>query len=248
MKNRRPKARERATCVRNRDLTIVLFDIDGTLIRTGRAGSRAMSRAFNDLFGIPDAFDGIDMAGRTDRWILDAAAVRAGVDLSGDNSQRFGDRYLARLVEILPEPAPDKRVLPGVPQLLETIARCDDIVPGLLTGNSEGGARIKLEHFDLWRFFQFGAFGDDVADRNHLFDVAVGRAEASGVLRTRPADVVVVGDTVLDVACAKAAGARSVAVATGPSDIATLRHSGADLVMSDLSDTDGFLRFIFVQT
>jgi phosphoglycolate phosphatase-like HAD superfamily hydrolase len=207
-----------------------------------------MSRAFNDLFGIPDAFDGIEMAGRTDRWILDAAAVRAGVDLSGDNSQRFGDRYLARLVEILPEPAPDKRVLPGVQQLLETLAQRDDIVPGLLTGNSEGGARIKLQHFDLWKFFQFGAFGDDVADRNHLFDVAVGRAEASGVSRTRAADVVVVGDTVLDVACAQAAGARSVAVATGPSDVATLRQSGADLVMRDLSDTDGFLRFIFVQT
>jgi len=247
-RNHRRKARERATCVRNRDLTIVLFDIDGTLIRTGRAGSRAMNRAFDDLFGIPDAFDGIEMAGRTDRWILDAAAARAGVDLNGDNFQRFGDRYFSRLVETLREPAPNKGVLPGVLPLLETIERRDDVVSGLLTGNSESGARIKLEHFDLWRFFRFGGFGDDVADRNHLFDVAVGRAAACGVTCAAAADVIVVGDTVLAVACARAAGARSVAVATGPADVATLRQSGADHVMDDLTDTDAFLRLIFVQT
>jgi phosphoglycolate phosphatase-like HAD superfamily hydrolase len=207
-----------------------------------------MNRAFDDLFGIPDAFDGIQMAGRTDRWILDDAAARAGVDLNGDIFERFRDRYFARLHEALPEPGPDTRVLPGVQNLLEAIDGRDDIFPGLLTGNCEEGARIKLEHFGLWKFFRCGAYGDAVTDRNHLFDVAIERAEACGAPRVRAADVIVVGDTVLDIACAQAAGARSVAVATGPVDAATLESGGADLVLPDLSDTDAFLRFIFVQT
>jgi phosphoglycolate phosphatase-like HAD superfamily hydrolase len=207
-----------------------------------------MNRAFDDLFGIPDAFDGIQMAGRTDRWILDAAAARAGVDVSGDTFGRFQDRYFARLIEALREPGPDVRVLPGVQTLLETIHARGDVFPGLLTGNCEEGARIKLEHFGLWKFFRCGAYGDDVTDRNDLFAAAVRRAEACGAPRVRHADVIVVGDTVLDVACAQAAGARSVAVATGPYDAATLRHGGAHLVMDDLSDTAAFLRFLFVQT
>jgi phosphoglycolate phosphatase-like HAD superfamily hydrolase len=217
-----------------------------------------MNRAFDDLFGIAGAFDSVQMAGRTDKWILDDAAARAAITLTADDVDRFRDRYRIRLVEALPEPGlppsthargalsiveGPRGVLPGVWNLLETIDRCADIFPGLLTGNSEEGARIKLEHFDLWRFFRCGAFGDDVADRNQLFDVALQRAEACGVREVRPADVVVVGDTVFDVACAQAAGARSVAVATGPSDVETLRQSGADLVMHDLSDTSAFLRF-----
>lgn len=227
---------------------IVLLDIDGTLIRTGRAGSRAMSRAFEDVFGVAGAFDGVEMAGRTDKWILDDAASRAGVDLSGDNFRRFQDRYSARLMDTLREPTPGKGVLPGVRRLLETLDARDDVFTALLTGNCEEGARIKLQHFDIWKFFRCGAYGDEVTDRNHLFEIAVRRAEACGAPRVQPSDVVVVGDTVLDVACAKAAGARSVAVATGPCDVDTLRKSGADVVVRDLSDTEGFFRLLSVQT
>lgn len=228
-------------------MTIVLLDIDGTLIRTGRAGSRAMNRAFEDVFGIAGAFDGVEMAGRTDKWILGDAAARAGVDLSDDNFHRFRDRYCLRLTDALREPAPGKGVLPGVRRLLETLDTRDDVFPALLTGNCEEGARIKLQHFDIWKFFRCGAYGDDVTDRNHLFEIAIQRAEASGAPRVQPSDVVVVGDTVLDVACAKAAGARSVAVATGPCDVETLRKSGADVVVRDLSDTEAFFRMLGVQ-
>ena len=161
---------------------IVLLDIDGTLIRTGRAGSRAMNRAFEDVFGIAGAFDGVEMAGRTDRWILDDAASRAGVDLSGDNFQRFRDRYFSRLTDTLREPAPGKGVLPGVRRLLETLDTRDDVFAALLTGNCEEGARIKLQHFDIWKFFRCGAYGDEVTDRNHLFEIAM-RARG-GVRRT----------------------------------------------------------------
>jgi phosphoglycolate phosphatase-like HAD superfamily hydrolase len=228
-------------------MTIVLLDIDGTLIRTGRAGSRAMNRAFEDLFGIAGAFDSVVMAGRTDRWILNDAAARAGVDLGGDNFYRFRERYFVRLTDALREPAPGKGVLPGVRRLLESLDTRDDVFCALLTGNCEDGARIKLQHFDIWKFFRCGAYGDDVTDRNHLFDIAMDRAHACGVPRVEPSEVVVVGDTVLDVACAKAAGARSVAVATGPSDIDTLRKSGADVVVRDLNDTEAFFRMLGVQ-
>jgi phosphoglycolate phosphatase-like HAD superfamily hydrolase len=222
-----------------------------------------MNRAFDDLFGIAGAFDSVPMAGRTDKWILDDAAGRAGITLTADDVDRFRDRYRSRLLEALPEPGlppsthargalsvveGPKGVLPGVRGLLEIIDERAEIFSGLLTGNSEEGARIKLEHFDLWKFFRCGAFGDDVADRNYLFEVAVRRAQACGARDVRRAEVVVVGDTVLDVACARAAGARSVAVATGPSDVETLRASGADLVLADLSDTSAFLRFVSVQT
>src|SRR5688500_20156690 len=103
-------------------MTIVRLDIDGTLIRTGRAGSRAMNRAFEDVFGIAGAFDGVEMAGRTDKWIVDDAASRAGVDLSGGNFQRVRDRYFSPLVARLRERAPGKPLLPGVRRLIDPLA------------------------------------------------------------------------------------------------------------------------------
>lgn len=229
-------------------MTIVLLDIDGTLIRTGRAGSRAMNRAFEDLFGVAGAFDGVEMAGRTDKWIVDDAAARAGIDMTGGNFQRFRDRYFSRLTETLREPSPGKGVLPGVRRLLDTIDTRDDIFPALLTGNCEEGARIKLQHFDIWKHFRCGAYGDEISDRNALFGVALERAQACGAPYVHASDVIVIGDTVHDVTCAKAAGARSVAVATGPCDVDTLRKSGADVVVRDLTDTDAFFRMLSVQT
>ena len=222
-----------------------------------------MNRAFEDLFGISGAFASTQMAGRTDRWILDDAASRAGVGLTESNRRRFRDRYTEHLLEELPSTSlrtgpstdtPDamssaKRVLPGVQPLLEVLASppfSDQVFLALLTGNCEEGARIKLEHFDLWKFFRCGAFGDDVHDRAELFQQAIIRAEACGASSVHPRDVLVVGDTVLDVACAVAAGARSVAVATGPSGVDVLRASGADEVVEDLSDTERFLRLLSV--
>jgi phosphoglycolate phosphatase-like HAD superfamily hydrolase len=228
-------------------VTIVLFDIDGTLIRTGGAGSRAMNRAFEDLFELPGAFDGIPMAGRTDKRIVEDAAARAGVTLGTEGFQRFRNRYFERLLEALPERGHRNRVLPGVLSLLEALAARPmgkDVFVALLTGNCEQGARIKLEHFDLWRFFPCGAYGDDVCDRDALFAVAIERARVCGAPDVLPQDVLVVGDTELDVACAAAAGARSLAVATGSSNADALRQSGADVVFEDLSDTAAFLTLL----
>src|SRR5688572_10265820 len=207
-----------------------------------------MNRAFEDVFGIAGAFDGVEMAGRTDKWILNDAATRAGVDVSGGNFQRFQERYCARLTDSLREPTPGKGVRPGVRRLLETLDARDDVFTALLTGNCEQGARIKLQHFDIWKFFRCGAYGDDLAYRKTPLEVASQRAKACGTPRVPPQRVVVAGDTDLDVACAKSAGARSVAVATGPCDVDTLRKSGADVVVRDLNDTEGFFRMLGVQT
>lgn len=204
-----------------------------------------MNRAFDDLFGVAAAFDGIQMGGRTDLWIFAAAASRAGVELTPEVFVRFRDRYLSRLPEALDEPATGKCVLPGVSDLLSVIETRTDILPALLTGNCELGARIKLEHFGLWKFFRCGAYGDTVTCRNDLFSVAVERAQACGYTHVDPADAIVVGDTVLDVACAQASGARSLAVATGSVDIAELRASGADAVRQNLSNTEEILELLY---
>ena len=112
----------------------------------------------------------------------------------------------------------------------------------LLTGNYEAAALLKLEYFDLWRYFPCGAFGDDAPDRNGLLPKALARVTACGGPAIAPEHTVVIGDTPLDVACAAAGGARSIAVATGSHGVDALRASGADFVFEDLSDTEAVMR------
>ena len=113
---------------------------------------------------------------------------------------------------------------------------------GLLTGNFVEGARIKLEYFDLWKYFRCGAFGDDASDRNHLVPVAIERARECGFIDAAPTDVVVIGDTPHDIACARAVGAMPIAVATGSYSVDQLKAAGADVVFKDLSDTAAVMR------
>ena len=115
------------------------------------------------------------------------------------------------------------------------LVRRDDVYLALLTGNYEDAARIKLEYFDLWRYFRCGAFGDDAPDRNGLLPKAMAAIRECGGPEVAPLEIVVVGDTPLDVACAAASGARSLAVATGGYDVDALRAAGADVVLQDLT-------------
>jgi phosphoglycolate phosphatase len=137
-----------------------------------------------------------------------------------------------------------KAPMPGIRELLPVLQTRDDVALGLLTGNFAAGARIKLEHFDLWKYFACGAFGDDASDRNALVPVAIERARACGLADVQREEVLVVGDTPFDVACALAAGAVPVGVATGGFTIDQLRESGAEIVFRDLSDTEAFLRLL----
>jgi phosphoglycolate phosphatase-like HAD superfamily hydrolase len=207
-----------------------------------------MTRAFAEIFSIADAFRGIPMAGRTDAWILADAAAAHGIPRDSPGLALFPEVYIRHLgIEILNK-GPRYGVMPGIPALLDALdafADRDDAYLALLTGNYEAGARLKLEHFDLWRYFPCGAFGDGAADRNGLVPKALARVAACGGPVFAASDAIVIGDTPLDVACAKAGGARSIAVATGNHTVDELRGAGADVVFEDLSDTQAVLTDIW---
>lgn len=221
---------------------LILFDIDGTLVLTGRAGLRAMNRACADIVGHDNAMAGTEFAGRTDWSILADIMRKHGKSLDPPLLDRLNRRYVAHLAEEIQLPGTGvKDVMPGIRPLLDALQRRDDVALGLLTGNFIDGARIKLGYFDLWRYFPCGAFGGDSANRNDLVPVAMRRAREAGIAEVEPHRVIVVGDTPNDVECARVAGALPVAVATGSYTVEQLRQTGADVVFQDLSDTQAFL-------
>jgi phosphoglycolate phosphatase len=201
-----------------------------------------MTQAFQELFAVDDAFRGIPMPGRTDARILSDAATAHGIPCHSPDLARFPDVYVQHLSIELEKPGPRKGVMPGVRELLDRLSVRTDVYLSLLTGNYERAARLKLEYFDLWRYFAGGAFGDTAPDRNALVSQAVARAAAcGGPSSVRLSDALIVGDTPLDVACATAAGTHCIAVATGTHSVADLRAAGADVVFEDLSDTERVL-------
>jgi phosphoglycolate phosphatase-like HAD superfamily hydrolase len=216
-----------------------------------------MNRACEELVGHPHALEGIPVAGRTDRIILADVVARAGHSLDDGLLDRLRERYIANLSEEIVKPGRSqtfeslgargglKAVMPGIRELLDILERRDDVFLALLTGNFQAGARIKLEHFDLWRYFRCGAFGDDAADRNALVPFAVARARECGLKdAVAPEHILVVGDTPLDIACARAVGATPVGVATGGFTVDQLRESGADIVFETLAEPDRFLALV----
>jgi phosphoglycolate phosphatase len=221
---------------------LILFDIDGTLVLTGGAGARSMGFAFRDVFGLELDGAAVAMAGRTDAWIVSQMARHHGIKVDDAMLARFHSAYVGHLEREIHEPGPRKGILPGVRDVLEALAPRQDVQLALLTGNFEDGARIKLQYFDLWRYFGSGAFGDSSHDRNSLLAIAMASAEGARGTRVRADEVVIVGDTPLDVGVALAGGTRSLGVATGSYDTAALEASGADAVLKDLSDVDAVLR------
>jgi phosphoglycolate phosphatase-like HAD superfamily hydrolase len=215
---------------------ILLFDIDMTMLRTAGAGRAAMEVAFLEEFGIAGATEGVLFDGRTDRGIFIECLERYGLagDASGENLRRFCARYLEHLPRTLA--AKDAVVLPGVVELLDALTGTEAIV-GLATGNLRRGAAHKLGHFGLWERFAGGGFGDDHIIRGELVRSGIAELEAIFALEPGEADVIVLGDTPLDVAAAHHAGARALGVATGRFSPEQLRTSGADFAVADLSDT-----------
>ena len=224
---------------------LVLFDIDGTLVLTGGAGLRAMNRACEETVGHAEGLAGIPLAGRTDRTILSDVVRRVGRELDGNLLAQLRERYLSHLAEEIEHRGQGvKGVMPGVRDLLDMLSERDDVFVGLLTGNFEAGAKIKLEHFDLWRYFRCGAFADDSADRNALVPFALDRARGCGLPDLGAEHILVVGDTPHDVACARAVGAVAVGVATGGFTVHQLKETGADVVFEDLSNQGEFLKLL----
>jgi phosphoglycolate phosphatase-like HAD superfamily hydrolase len=214
---------------------LLLWDIDGTLISTGAAGHRAIGRATAARFKGGD-LEGVEIAGRTDLGIGRQILSKYHAPVNDVSVHSFLDLYVEFLQEELPRGK--GRVLPGILELLEDAATKSDITIGLLTGNLERGAKLKLEHYDLWRFFAFGAFADDHHDRNQLGAFALSRAHETTGIDFAPAQVDVIGDTGHDIACGKAFGARTIAVATGSWSREQLAEHNPDFLFDDLANVD----------
>src|SRR5262245_64453975 len=216
------------------------FDIDGTLLLTKGAGRDALSLAFRDRFGIEDDLSWVPFGGRTDALILSDVLDRYGFELRDGDREQFWDSVSAHMRTLMDPPRGG--LMPGIPALLDAIGAEPGHVRALLTGNVAGMARIKLESFGVLDRFEWGTFGDEAPDRNALARLAVQRAgERHGV---PPERCVVVGDTEHDIACARAAGARSVAVATGGQTREALAAHAPDLLLDDLRDADRILGWI----
>lgn len=221
---------------------LLLWDIDGTLIDSAGAGRRALEKALRAVFAVDRSLADIDFAGRTDVWIMRDIFTKAGLPATPENLDRYFAGYAAALPGELA--TPHARVLPGVREILQAAAAHGAVAQGLLTGNMQLSAQIKLAHHGLWDHFEFGAFGDDSELRNELGPHALRRAIARhGV--DFPADQVwIIGDTPHDIACGKAIGARTLAVGTGGVSIDRLQAHAPTAVVPDLSDTRALLRLL----
>jgi phosphoglycolate phosphatase len=216
---------------------LVLFDIDGTLIRTGGAGVRAFARIFDKHFNARDGFEKLKFAGRTDYGIVREFFDAHQIPATSENFQMFFNEYAVLLEEMLR--GIDVTVCPGV---REFIARARAVSPapvvGLLTGNIKRGAEIKLRSVGLWDEFQTGGFADDHEDRNCIAEAARRRGEEFIGGKLRDSEVLVIGDTPLDIRCGRSIGARVLAVGTGGATMEELEQHAPDYLVTTLEDFD----------
>jgi len=219
--------------------TLVLWDIDGTLILSGGAGERALVVALRPEFGLDGDLEGIEIAGRTDRWIVRHILAKYGLPVTAENISRFLAGYLRALPDELNNP--HSHVLPGVRDLVAALAARGDVAQGLLTGNLRAGAELKLRYHDLWTPFAFGAFADDSELRNALGPHAVTRACSHHSVEFSADRVWVVGDTPHDIECGKVIGACTLAVATGRYSLEELRVHHPTALYPNLTDTAAVL-------
>ncbi len=222
-------------------MRVLLFDIDGTLIRTGGAGGAALMEAFTHEFRVDQPSD-VPFAGRTDRGIAKNLFTLHGVDDTWSNWQRLHEKYLEFLTVHLPRH--EGCVLPGIAPLLDAIDERSELIAGLLTGNTGEGARMKLEYYDLYHHFAFGGYGDQHPNRDDVAREALAASRSHLVDRLDATDVWVIGDTPLDIACARSIGANVAAVATGWHSVEKLAESKPDLLLADLQDASAFIQHL----
>ena len=215
---------------------LLLFDIDGTLIHSGGAGVHALKKALTERHGIEDPLDDIEIAGMTDSGIVISILKKYKIPATQENIAGFLDSYVHFLSIELPHRK--GKLLPGVLELLEKLKLRKHLVLALLTGNVSRGAQLKLGHYGVWHFFEFGAFADDHHDRNQLGPFARARAKEKHGREFSAAEIDVIGDTPRDIACGKALGARTIAVATGTWSREKLAEHDPDYLIDDLSHVD----------
>ncbi|MFQ5549979.1 MAG: HAD family hydrolase [Gemmatimonadales bacterium] len=228
---------------------LVLFDIDGTLLWTHGAGRRAIRRALLDELGTTGPIDGFRFDGKTDPQIVHELMDAADHPETGNQRlvDTICDRYADLLAQELHGDSVQVDVLPGVPELLDELEGRSDVLLGLLTGNVERGAALKLRSggIDPARF-KVGAFGSDEADRSRLPEIASNRAELFFGRKPAGDDLVILGDTPADVRCGESIGARAIGVATGSYSRADLERAGAFAVVDDFSNAAEVIDAVFV--
>lgn len=220
-------------------MQVCLFDIDGTLINTGRAGRAAFYATLEHEFQLPAPHHDVPFSGRTDRSIVGDLFHHHEIENTPENTSRFFTAYWKQLPLMLN--GRGGVVLPGVEALLVQLVGRQDVAIGLLTGNTRRGAGMKLGHFGLMQYFSFGGYGDQHLDRNHVAAEALQAAGEFLGQNVEPANVWVIGDTPLDIRCARAIGANAVAVATGGHTLDELAQAKPDLLLADLDAADEML-------
>src|SRR5262245_9372424 len=216
---------------------LILFDIDGTLIRTGGAGVKAFERTFASEFKIPRATERLNFSGRTDPSLVRECFHAQGIAATSQNFARFFDTYVFWLQQLLHEL--NGQTCPGVRKLISDFEKISHPpLLGLLTGNIRLGAEIKLRHYDLWDSFRSGAFGDDHEDRNRLAAIALDRGSRLLGQKLRGEEILVIGDTPRDIECARAVNARVLAVGTGSYTCEQLSEHRPTWLLETLEDVD----------
>lgn len=223
---------------------LLLWDIDGTLLTTGAAGEYALIQTLKNHFKIESKLEGIEIAGRTDKGIAMEILRKYGLPETLENVTRFLDSYLEELKSWLPKRQETGRILEGIQTILEIAHQRNDLAQGLLTGNLQKGAHLKLEHYKMMHYFDFGAFSDDHHDRNQLPAFAKQRAEEKFQINFAPENIFVIGDTPHDIACGKVIGAKTIAVATGRFKIEELEKCQPTAVFKDLTHYQDFFAVI----
>jgi len=222
---------------------VFLFDIDGTLLASSGAGKAALEESLCSECQLEGIRVQVPYSGRTDLAILRDLLRAHGIEMTRERVGRLQQAYLRRLPESLRRL--NGRVLPGVQQMLKSLRQHHEpALVGLLTGNIRQGAAVKLGHFGLEQYFAFGGFGEEHLDRDDVARSAWAAAEAYFGGPLSPRRTWVIGDTPLDVACARAIGARSAAVATGYFGIEQLAAAGPDLVFASLEEADALPRML----
>jgi len=221
---------------------LLLFDIDGTLIRTAGAGKMAMERAYMDVFGKTDGLQSISMMGRMDPSILREALKNHHIPWTPEREHVFRRTYFGIIKEEIAKPRDGKKLCPGVLPLLKALQSESRFVLGLLTGNWEYSGRVKLEYFGINDFFPFGAFAEDSLYREDLVPAALNRYHEQYGNYIPDKNVYVIGDTPLDIQCAKPHGVKTIAVATGFHSSEDLADHHPDYVFENLHSTPDVLK------
>lgn len=225
---------------------LFLFDIDQTILHTGGADIKAMNMAFEEMFGVSEAFASIKFAGRCDLAIVGEALRHWKVnhDNSPEVISRFKEEYLKRFRAILKDWT-KIRLMPGIPHLLATLYNHPEALLGLSTGNFREAAFIKLRHYGLDQYFNEGGFGGDSEDRKRIVALAIERMKELMGPSFNKEEVFVIGDSPADILSGQANGVHTIAVATGYNDVDELASFKPTLLYPDLSDTEAFLKAVF---